>query len=56
MVENQKMIGTQKVPIITLADVGVSFGAVKALNDVELTIMPGECVGVVGHNGANQHW
>lgn len=54
MVENQKMIGTQKVPIITLADVGVSFGAVKALNDVELTILPGECVGVVGHNGAGK--
>ncbi|RCK32354.1 ABC transporter ATP-binding protein [Thalassospira profundimaris] len=42
------------MPIITLAEVAVSFGAVKALSDVDFRIMPGECVGVVGHNGAGK--
>lgn len=51
---NHSLIGTEEVPIISLADVSVSFGVVKALNDVQLTIMPGECLGVVGHNGAGK--
>jgi ribose transport system ATP-binding protein len=54
MIGNRKMIGAETAPIITLADVGVSFGAVQALRDVNLSIMPGECVGVVGHNGAGK--
>ncbi|MDP2699859.1 sugar ABC transporter ATP-binding protein [Thalassospira sp.] len=51
---NRKLIGTGEVPIITLTDIGVSFGTVKALTGIELKIMPGECVGVVGHNGAGK--
>lgn len=54
MAENQNMIGTREVPIITLAQAGVSFGPVKALDGADLAIMPGECVGVVGHNGAGK--
>ncbi|WP_235041399.1 sugar ABC transporter ATP-binding protein [Vreelandella profundi] len=51
---NHILIGTEKVPIISLGDVSVSFGVVKALSDVKLTILPGECLGVVGHNGAGK--
>jgi ribose transport system ATP-binding protein len=54
MVKNQKAIGTEEVPIITLAGIGVSFGVVNALTNIDLKIMPGECVGVVGHNGAGK--
>ncbi|MEL7893570.1 sugar ABC transporter ATP-binding protein [Vreelandella neptunia] len=54
MKANHTLVGTEEVPIISLDDIGVSFGAVKALADVKLTIMPGECLGVVGHNGAGK--
>lgn len=41
-------------PIFTLQDVGMTFGNVKALSGVNLSIQPGECIGLVGHNGAGK--
>ncbi len=41
-------------PIIEVENARISFGAVKALDGVTLQIMPGECVGLVGHNGAGK--
>ncbi len=41
-------------PIIRLEDVRKSFGAVRALQGVDLSCMAGECIGLVGHNGAGK--
>lgn len=35
-------------------DIRMQFGAVKALDGAELVIYEGECVGLVGHNGAGK--
>ncbi|MBX4939069.1 ATP-binding cassette domain-containing protein [Rhizobium binae] len=40
--------------VIAVDDAKVSFGAVRALDRVTLRVMPGECVGLVGHNGAGK--
>lgn len=40
--------------LVALSEITKSFGAVKALAGVDLTVMPGECIGIVGHNGAGK--
>lgn len=44
----------QNMAVVAAEGVKVHFGAVKALDGVDLTIAPGECVGLVGHNGAGK--
>jgi ribose transport system ATP-binding protein len=41
-------------PVVSLRAAGRSFGAVRALSDVTLSINPGEVLGLVGHNGAGK--
>lgn len=40
--------------IVTLEKVVKHFGAVRALDGVDLTVDTGECLGLVGHNGAGK--
>ena len=41
-------------PVVSARGVRVAFGAVKALDGVDLDILPGEALGLVGHNGAGK--
>jgi ABC-type sugar transport system ATPase subunit len=43
-----------KQPLLRLRDVCVSFGAVQALLDVNLELIPGEVLAIVGDNGAGK--
>jgi simple sugar transport system ATP-binding protein len=42
------------VPIIEMRGVNKSFGAVRALHEVDLTLFPGEILGLVGDNSAGK--
>jgi simple sugar transport system ATP-binding protein len=45
---------TTQRPIIEMRDINKTFGAVKALVDVNLTLHPGEILGLVGDNSAGK--
>ncbi len=42
------------MPVLQLRGVSKSFGAIRALNDVDLTLEPGEVLGLMGDNGAGK--
>ena len=46
--------GRADQPIVALAGVSKSFGAVRALQPVDLVVKRAECLGLVGHNGAGK--
>ena len=43
-----------RLPIVHLDGIAKAFGAVRALNGVDLSVDGGECVGLIGHNGAGK--
>ncbi len=42
------------LPVLQLRSVSKSFGAIRALTDVDLTLEPGEVLGLMGDNGAGK--
>lgn len=48
------MPSPQPAAVLDVANATVRFGEVRALDDVSLAILPGECIGLVGHNGAGK--
>ncbi|MDR3374069.1 MAG: ABC transporter ATP-binding protein [Ancalomicrobiaceae bacterium] len=41
-------------PTVTLSGISRRYGRQLAVDGVDLTLLPGECVGLVGHNGAGK--
>ncbi len=39
------------MPLLEVKELGIDFGGLRALTDVDLTIDAGEIVGLIGHNG-----
>lgn len=54
MIDQTKLIGASIAPVVTLDNVNKSFGPVHALIEASLSIEAGECIGLVGHNGAGK--
>jgi simple sugar transport system ATP-binding protein len=45
---------TESAPVIAMRGISKSFGAIRALQDVSLYLMPGEVLGLVGDNSAGK--
>jgi len=41
-------------PLVELHNMSISFGGIKAVDDVSIDLYPGEVVGLLGHNGAGK--
>ena len=41
-------------PVLELKGIGKDFGAIRALHDVDMQVLPGEVVGLMGDNGAGK--
>ena len=41
-------------PLVEMRNISVSFGGIKAVDDVTCNLFPGEVVGLFGHNGAGK--
>jgi ABC-type sugar transport system ATPase subunit len=52
--EREDMAGQISDQLLVLRSIGMEYGAIRALADVEYTVAPGEIVGLIGDNGAGK--
>ena len=45
---------TNQAPVLEVTDLGIDFGGLTAVNDLNLTVYPNEIVGLIGPNGAGK--
>ncbi|MFD6441294.1 ATP-binding cassette domain-containing protein, partial [Peribacillus sp. NPDC060186] len=43
-----------KTPLLKVDSVGIQFGGLKAVSDVNVELYPGELIGLIGPNGAGK--
>nr|WP_163849309.1 ATP-binding cassette domain-containing protein [Pseudooceanicola aestuarii] len=43
-----------ETPLVEMRNISISFGGIKAVDDVSVDLHPGEVVGLLGHNGAGK--
>ena len=43
-----------KTPLVEMIGMGKSFGGLRAVDNVDINLFPGEVVGILGHNGAGK--
>src|SRR6266702_4998049 len=48
------MASADATPVLELSGIGKEFGAIRALQDVDIQVFPGEVVGRMGDNGAGK--
>jgi D-xylose transport system ATP-binding protein len=41
-------------PLVEMHDISIAFGGIKAVDHADISLYPGEVVGVLGHNGAGK--
>ena len=47
-------MSTQNTPILEVRELGIDFGGLTAVNNLNLTVYPNEIVGLIGPNGAGK--
>lgn len=45
---------SRATPLVEMKNISLSFGGIKAVDDVTIDLYPGEVVGLLGHNGAGK--
>jgi D-xylose transport system ATP-binding protein len=44
----------KRTPLVEMKNIHISFGGIRAVDDVSVDLYPGEVVGLLGHNGAGK--
>jgi D-xylose transport system ATP-binding protein len=45
---------TGHLPLVTMRDISIAFGGIKAVDHASVDLYPGEVLGLLGHNGAGK--
>src|SRR5271167_3890610 len=53
-VEGTERMGTGEPKLLTVSGLSVSYGRIRALNDISLSVRSGELVALAGENGAGK--